>query len=201
MTGYRRGLAGLGLAALLLAALAGSAVALAAEGSGSRLAALVGGPWTLTAAADGRAVNEASWKGRVVVLYFGYLSCPDLCPTQLQTIAEALEQLGPDAGRVQPLFVSVDPERDDARKIAAFTAHFDPRILGLTGTPDEIARIARAYRVSYQKVGDGPGYAIDHSVAVYLIDPDGRTAAVLGPDTTAEAMAAAIRSVMRASHP
>lgn len=199
MAGYRTVLAGWGVAAALLAAMAGGAAA--ADGSGSRLAALFGGPWTLTAVDDGRTVTEASWKGEVVVLYFGYLSCPDLCPTQLQTIAEALEQLGPDAGRVRPLFVSVDPERDGAARIAAFTAQFHSRILGLTGTPEEIARIARAYRVSYQKVGSGPTYAIDHSVAVYLIDPDGRTAAVLGPDTTADAMAAAIRSVMRASHP
>lgn len=199
MAGYRTVLAGLGVAAALLAAMAGGSAA--ADGSGSRLAELFGGPWTLTRASDGRAVTEASWKGEVVVLYFGYLSCPDLCPTQLQTIAEALEQLGPDAEKVRPLFVSLDPERDGAGRIAAFTAQFHPRILGLTGTPEEIARIARAYRVSYQKVGSGPNYAIDHSVAVYLIDPDGRTAAVLGPDATAEAMAVAIRSVMRASHP
>ena len=199
MAGCRAVLAGLGVAAALLAAMAGGAAA--ADGSGSRLASMFGGPWTLTAVSDGRTVTEASWKGEVVVLYFGYLSCPDLCPAQLQTIAEALEQLGPDAVRVQPLFVSVDPERDSAGRIAVFTAQFHSRILGLTGTPEEIARIARAYRVSYQKVGSGPAYAIDHSVAVYLIAPDGRTAAVLGPDSSAEAMVAAIRSVMRASHP
>ena len=198
MAGYRAVLAVVGLAAAVLAAAGGAALA---DGSGSRLAALFGGPWTLSAADDGRAVTEATWRGKVGILYFGYLSCPDLCPTELQIIAEALEQLGADAGRVQPLFVSVDPERDTAARIAAFTAQFHARILGLTGTPDQIARIARAYRVSYQKVGDGPGYAIDHSVEVYLIDPDGRTAAVLGPDTTAEAMAAALRSVMRATHP
>ncbi|MEI7606463.1 MAG: SCO family protein [Rhodospirillaceae bacterium] len=198
MAGYRM-VARLGAAMALLAAMTGGA--LAADGSGSKLAALFGGPWTLTAADDGRTVTEASWKGKVVVLYFGYLSCPDICPTQLQVIADALEHLGTDAGRVQPLFVSVDPARDDARHLATFTPSFHPRILGLTGTPEQIATIARAYRVSYQKVGDGPNYAIDHSVAVYLIDPDGRTAAVLGPDTSAEAMAAAIRTVMRSSHP
>ena len=198
MAGYRM-VARLGAAMALLAAMAGGA--LAADGPGSKLAALFGGPWTLTAADDGRTVTEASWKGKVVVLYFGYLSCPDICPTQLQVIADALEQLGTDAGRVQPLFVSVDPARDDARRLAAFTPSFHPRILGLTGTPEQIAAIARAYRVSYQKVGDGPNYASDHAVAGYLIDPDGRTAAVLGPDTSAEAMAAAIRTVMRSSHP
>ena len=199
MAGYRRVLARWGVAVALLAAMAGGAAV--ADGSGVRLATLFGGPWSLTSAVDGRTVTEATWKGEVVVLYFGYLSCPDLCPTQLQTIAEALEQLGADAGRVQPLFVSVDPERDGAARVAAFTAQFHARILGLTGTPDETARIARAYRVSYQKVGSGADYAIDHSVAVYLIDPDGRTAAVLGPDTTAEAMTVAIRSVLRSSHP
>lgn len=198
MAGYRM-MARLAAAMALLAAMAGGA--LAADGTGSKLAALFGGPWTLTAADDGRTVTEASWRGKVVVLYFGYLSCPDICPTQLQVIADALEHLGTDAGRVQPLFVSVDPARDDARHLAAFTPSFHPRILGLTGTPEQIATIARAYRVSYQKVGDGPNYAVDHSVAVYLIDPDGRTAAVLGPDTSAEAMAAAIRTVMRSSHP
>ena len=198
MTGYRTGLARWGAAAVLLLAMAGGAAK--ADGPGSRLAALFGGPWSLIAADDGRTVTEATWKGRVVVLYFGYLSCPDLCPTQLQTIAEALGQLGADAGRVQPLFVSVDPERDDLKRIATYTAQFDPRILGLTGTPEQVARIASDYRVSYRKVGSGPDYAVDHSVAVYLIDPDGRTAAILGPDTTAEAMAAAIRAVMRSSH-
>ena len=198
MTGDRLGLVRWGAAAVVLLVMAGGAAK--ADGSGSRLAALFGGSWNLTAADDGRTVTEATWRGRVVVLYFGYLSCPDLCPTQLQTIAEALGQLGADAGRVQPLFVSVDPERDDLKRIATYTAQFDPRILGLTGTPEQVAHIAGDYRVSYRKVGSGPDYAVDHSVAVYLIDPDGRTAAILGPDTTAEAMAAAIRTVMRSSH-
>ncbi|MEI6560147.1 MAG: SCO family protein [Rhodospirillaceae bacterium] len=199
MAGVWQALARLGLMLAWLAGAVGGAAA--ADGAASpRLAALFGGPWSLTAADDGRAVTEASWRDRVVILYFGYLFCPDLCPTQLQVIAEAMDLLGPDADRVQPLFVSVDPERDSAERIALFTAQFHPRILGLTGTPEQIARIARAYRVSFEKVGSGPNYAIDHSVVVYLIDPDGGTAAVLGPDTSADALAAAVRSRLRSQH-
>ncbi len=165
--------------------------------SDDRLAALFGGPWSLTDV-KGQAVTERTWAGQVVILYFGYLSCPDICPTSLQIIAEALDKLGPDAEKVQPLFVTVDPERDTPAKLAEFTTQFHARIIGLTGTPEQIALIAKIFRVSYRKVPEknGPGYFIDHSGALYLIDPAGRTAAVLGHETTADAMAAAIAKLL-----
>ncbi len=184
-------------AALLIAAqilLVGSALA---DTGSNRLAALFGGPWSLTDT-KGQIVSEKTWQGQVVVLYFGYLSCPDICPTSLQTIAEALDALGTKAAKVQPLFATVDPERDTPARLASFTAQFHPRIIGLTGTPDQIAAVAKAYRVSYRKVPDSSGnsYFIDHSSVVYLIDTGGKTAAVLGLETSADAMAAAIGKLL-----
>ncbi len=187
-------------AALLIAAqvfFTGSAVA---DTGNDRLAALFGGPWSLTDV-KGQAVSEKTWLGQVVVLYFGYLSCPDICPTSLQTIAQALDALGTTAAKVQPLFVTVDPERDTSMRLADFTAQFHPRIIGLTGTPDQIASMTKAFRVSYRKVPDSSGksYFIDHSSVVYLIDTGGKTAAVLGPETSADAMAAALGKLLPAS--
>lgn len=143
----------------------------------------------------GSAVTDADYRGRWMLVYFGYTFCPDACPTELQTIATALRKLGPDAAKVAPLFITVDPERDTPAVLAKYVKLFDARIVGLTGTGAEIAEAARAFRVYYAKatVQDGATYFVDHSSFVYLMDPKGRLAALFSQDTSADDMAVGIR--------
>ncbi|MCC7427363.1 MAG: SCO family protein [Alphaproteobacteria bacterium] len=155
----------------------------------------IGGPFALTDH-TGRAVTDQTYRGRWMVLFFGFTHCPDVCPTELATVAEALGALGPDAGRVAPLFVSIDPERDTPAALAQYVTLYDPRLTGLTGTAEQVSVAARAYRVFYRKV-EPPGsstYLMDHSALTYLMDPDGRLAAIFRPGTTATDMAAAIKA-------
>lgn len=155
----------------------------------------LGGTFTLMDQ-SGRAVTNRDLRGRWSLLYFGYTSCPDVCPTELQTMAEALDSLGPNlAGHVQPVFVTVDPERDTPERLADYVKLFHPRLMGLTGTPAQVAQAARAYRVYYAKArpGDGDAYLMDHSSFVYLLDPEGAVRALFRPGTTADDLAAALR--------
>lgn len=188
--------------ALAVAAVAGLAwVQVEHAGGGVEAAALsnVGGPWTLTDQ-NGRPVTESSFPGKVQVLFFGYRYCPDVCPTELQTIAQALDLLGGDAGGVQPLFVSVDPQRDTPATLAEYTALFDSRILGLTGTPEQIKAVAKAHRVHFAKVDTKAGadsYLMDHSAFVYLTDRSGAVTGVMPPGTTAAALADRVRALLK----
>ncbi len=155
----------------------------------------IGGPFRLTDGA-GREVTDRSWPGKYLVVYFGYTFCPDVCPTTLSDLAGALQRLGAAADRVQPLFITVDPRRDTPKVIAQYTAAFTPRLVGLTGTPEQIANVARQYRVYYaeHRTGPGPGdYTMDHSSVIYLMAPDGRFVAVIRADQPADALAAAIQ--------
>src|SRR5262249_18324646 len=102
-----------------------------------------------------------------------YTHCPDACPLALSEMSETLDRLGPLAGRVQPLFVSVDPERDTPDALRGMLESFDPRILGLSGTPEQVASAARAYHAYYERHGDGADYAVDHSTLLYVMDPQG----------------------------
>ncbi len=137
----------------------------------------------------GRWVSEADFRGRYLLVYFGYTYCPDVCPTDLQTMSEAVETLDAAGVSVQPIFVTVDPERDTASHLADYVDAFHPRLIGLTGSPEEIARTAKDYRVRYFKLhypvendddGDEDGeatkaeYAIRHSALTYLVGPTGR---------------------------
>jgi protein SCO1/2 len=119
-----------------------------------------------------------------MLVYFGYTHCPDVCPTTLLSFAKALEKLGPLAANVQPLFVTLDPERDTPEVIGEFTKAFDPRIVGLTGKASEIAAIAKDYRVFFKKVknDDGNDYALEHSSYVYLMSPTGRYVTLFSRD-------------------
>ena len=157
---------------------------------------VIGGPFTLIDH-DGRAVTDADFRGRRMLVFFGYTYCPDICPTTLTTIADALDLLGDDAGRLAPLFVTIDPAHDTAEHMRAYVAHFHPAIIGLTGSREQIADVARAYRVFFAEVledgADADDYLMDHSTAVYLMDEDGRFDVHFTGSTSAEDMAATIR--------
>lgn len=152
----------------------------------------IGGPFALTDGA-GHTVTDRDLRGRYALIYFGYTFCPDICPTTLNEVAGALDKLGPRADRIQPVFISVDPKRDTPKVVAEYVAAFSPRILGLSGTPDQIASVAREYRVYYAEVkpeAPGADYTVDHSSILYLVDPQGRFIAPIRTDQTAEQMAA-----------
>ena len=138
-------------------------------------AVTIGGPFTLSTP-DGKTVTEQTYRGKWLLVYFGYTFCPNSCPTTLLEIATALKQLGPDASSVQPLFITVDPQRDTPEVMQQYTQSFDPRIIGLTGTPQQIAAVAKEYGAYYVRHQTGPGaedYVMDHSVYLYLMDPGG----------------------------
>ena len=135
----------------------------------------IGGPFILTNH-RGETVTDASYRGRFMLVYFGYTFCPDVCPTELANMATALEHLGKRADRIQPLFITVDPARDTARMLAGYVSHFHPQMQGLTGTPAQIKQVAKAYRVFFARAGaaQSANYLMDHSSFVYLMAPDGR---------------------------
>jgi protein SCO1/2 len=117
----------------------------------------------------------ADFKGKVVTIFFGYTQCPDVCPTALSGMSAVMQELGPDGDRVQVIFVTVDPERDTQELLAEYVPVFDARFLGMYGTAEKIAGIAKDFRVFYRKSGDLAGhYTIDHSAGTYVVGPDGR---------------------------
>lgn len=134
-------------------------------------------PRYLLVGPGGQAVSHEDFRGRWQLIAFGYTFCPDICPTTLVEMASIMKALGEQAGKLQPLFISVDPERDKPEALKAYTEFFDPRIIGLSGSPALIARAARNFKVRYAKVeqpGDTSGhYAVDHSAGMYLLGPDG----------------------------
>ena len=147
---------------------------------------------------NGKPVRGADLRGRWLLVFFGYTSCPDLCPTVLLDIAQALAQLGPAAGRVQPIFVSVDPARDTAKKLQDYVNDFDPRILPLCGTDDQLARAAKSFGVAFSKVpGSGPDdYTIAHSAIMTLVGPEGGLVTRFSTDASADQIAATLRKLV-----
>ncbi len=153
----------------------GGIVSSQGEGSGK---ALIGGAFTLTDQ-TGTPRSEADLMGHYSLIYFGYTYCPDICPTSLSTMTQGLDLLAEsDAAKeaaVLPIFITIDPERDTVEAMAGYAEHFHPRFMALTGTPEEVAAAAKAYRIYYQKVQE-PGasdYLMDHSSIIYLMGPDG----------------------------
>lgn len=150
---------------------------------------------------DGQTVAVDQLKEQWSLLFFGYTFCPDICPTTLVEMAEILKQLGDDADRLQGIFVSVDPERDTPAALATYTRFFDPRIIGLTGSPALIQGVARNFKVRYAKVardtGDPKLYAVDHSAGLYLLGPDSRFIKKYGYGTPAQAIADELRDLIR----
>jgi len=141
----------------------------------------LGGPFHLTDQ-TGHARSDAEYRGRYVLLYFGYTNCPDVCPTTLTQMQDALTRLGPKAKRIVPIFVTIDPARDTPKALGAYLRAFGPQFVGLSGTPAQTARIAKEYRVYYAKRPlEGGTYAMDHSGEVYLLGPDGQLVTFYDP--------------------
>ncbi len=146
-----------------------------ADSAGFTAAVKIGGPFTLVNHRGDR-VTDATYHGRFLFVYFGYGYCPDICPTELANMAATLDHMGAMSERVQPLFVTVDPERDTPKFLAEYVAQFHPKMVGLSGTTQQIADIARQYRVFYRKAEDASAseYLMDHSNFIYLMGPDGK---------------------------
>jgi len=157
----------------------------------------VGGPFTLTDHHGARR-SLAEFRGRLVLLYFGYTFCPDVCPTDLVELGALLRRLGRDARRVQVLFVTLDPERDSAKHLEAYLGAFDGRILGLTGEAQEVRAVARRYKAYFAKVPAGSTYLVEHSANFYLIDGQGGFAGSLPPGTKAERLEDIVREHLAA---
>ncbi|MGD0189841.1 MAG: SCO family protein [Rhizomicrobium sp.] len=154
----------------------------------------VGGPFTLTDQ-DGHRRSDRDLRGHYALLYFGYTFCPDVCPTTLQTMADALAKLGPQGASVTPVFITIDPERDTPAVLKKYLSEFGPRFVGLTGSLAEIARVAHGYRVYFAKhPAPGGGYSVDHSSVLYLLGPDGKLVTVLDATPDSNALAAALRT-------
>ena len=137
--------------------------------------ALIGGSFTL-ADQHGKTVTDRDFRGRYMLVFFGFTHCPDICPAELQVISASLDDLGPKADEVVPIFITLDPERDTPEVMADYVKNFGSRFVGLTGSQEAIADAAKAYRISYSKFqedGRGSDYSIDHSALVYLMDKDG----------------------------
>jgi protein SCO1/2 len=149
----------------------------------------------------GQRRSAADFHGQWMLVFFGYTFCPDVCPTTLATVSAILDELGPPAERLQPLFVTVDPERDSPQVLADYVQAFHPRIVGLTGSAEEIARTAANYRVYYAKVEqeDVPGgYVMDHSAFIYLVDPQGRFVQPFSHQANVDETVAVLREYLEA---
>ncbi|HWK32477.1 MAG TPA: SCO family protein [Hyphomicrobium sp.] len=152
--------------------------------------AAIGGPFTLTDA-NGKTVTDADFRGRYMLIFFGFTNCPDICPAGLQLISAAMAKLGDKADKLVPVFVSVDPARDTPEKLASYVKNFDDRVVGLTGTPEQIADIAKVYRVFYEKTPNesAPGdYGMNHTSIIYLMGPDGKYVRHFTPMTDLDEM-------------
>ena len=173
---------------------------LTAPGEITAVSVDIGGPFELVSH-EGKVTTDADFRGQHLLIFFGYTYCPDVCPTALQGLSVALDELGPLAARVQPLFISVDPKRDTPEALAAYVEAFHPGILGLTGTPAQIAEVAKAYHAFYARAeegGDEDSYLVDHSAYIYLMGPDGAYRSMFSHGTAPKDLADSIRSYLDA---
>lgn len=185
---------GLMLAVLLIGA--GGFLWLGSSGGNNPMG--IGGPFTLEDG-NGKPVTDSDFRGKFMLVYFGYTFCPDVCPTTLNAVADAMDKLGSSASRIQPLFITVDPKRDTPAVVKQYAAAFGPKVEGLTGTPDEIANVAKAYRVYFaeHRTGSGPNdYTMDHSSVLYLMDTKGRFLAPIRADQSGDEIAANLKRLM-----
>ena len=183
-------LGGCGVAAILVL----SAVVLWLVAPGADRRAGVGGPFTLVAD-DGHPVTERSFPGKYLAIYFGYTACRDVCPATLNNLTAALARLGRAADRVQPLFITVDPQRDTPAVLRRFVSAFSPGLVGLTGTAMELGKVGREYQVvaiAHRTPAQPANYAVDHSSVIYLLAPNGGFVALIPADASEMVMARAI---------
>lgn len=154
----------------------------------------IGGPFELVDQ-DGKTVTDAGFKGKLLLIYFGYTYCPDACPTALGVMAAALGKLDVAGERVTPILVSIDPARDTPEALKEYVGNFHPRLVGLTGTEEQVAKAAKEYRAFYQKQpgATGTDYLMDHSTLIYLMDAEGKFLTYFGPQATPDEVAEAIR--------
>lgn len=147
---------------------------------------------------NGKSRTLSDFRGKVVALFFGYTHCPDVCPTTLAQLSQVMKALGPDADRVQVLFVTVDPERDTPAVLSQYVTAFDPRFLGLYGDAEATRRAAKEFKVFYEKhEGAAPGeYSVDHSAGTYVIDPKGRLRLFVGNGKAGADLAHDIRTLL-----
>ena len=164
--------------------------------AGTLLASAIGGPFRLVDQ-NGKTVTDADLKGKWSLVYFGYTHCPDACPTALNDIAIALDELGPQRTAVRPVFVTVDPERDTPEVLKSYVTAFDAPILALSGTPEKIAQAAKGYRVYYAKHPEAGGdYSMDHSSVIYVMDPEGRFTASFTQENSPEEIAERLKKLL-----
>lgn len=159
----------------------------------------IGGPFSLPDQ-QGRLVGPAQWRGKVVLMYFGYTFCPDVCPTDLSNIAAAIEALGADGPKIQPVFVTLDPLRDKPASIGRYAESFNPRFAALGGTEAEVRKVALSYKVFFEKVPQ-PGtdrYLIDHTSFTYVLDTAGQYAGYFPPGTSGRRMSEQLRTLLPA---
>jgi cytochrome oxidase Cu insertion factor (SCO1/SenC/PrrC family) len=156
----------------------------------------VGGPFTLSDQ-TGRARSDSEFRGKLMIVYFGYTFCPDVCPADLLAITQALDALGSSAENIQPIFITIDPERD-SEVLAGYVSAFHKSLIGLTGSPDEIRKVANSYKAFYAKV---PGeredeYTIDHTGVIYLMGRSGEYLGFMPPQTDAEKLTEVLRNYL-----
>ncbi|CAN5433575.1 SCO family protein [soil metagenome] len=185
------------LAALAAVLIAGALIASTGMFKSQPQTSLIGGPFQLVDQ-NGQPATEKVLKGQWNAVFFGFTYCPDVCPGTLQALATASDQLGPKAKDLKIVFITVDPARDTPQQLKAYlSADYLPKnTLGLTGTPQQTAAAAKAYRVYYKKVGEGADYTVDHTTVIYLVDPKGRFVKPLAYGLPPEEIARQIKDAM-----
>ncbi|HJS30541.1 MAG TPA: SCO family protein [Alphaproteobacteria bacterium] len=156
--------------------------------------ALIGGPFALTDQ-NGERREDKEFRGKLMLVFFGYTYCPDICPLSLQLVSDVLDALGTDAAKIAPIFITVDPRRDTAPALKSYLANFSPQIVGLTGSEEAIAAVAKAYRAYFKLNGDpakDEGYLVDHTTLIYVMDRQGRLLTQFTHETPPERVTAAL---------
>src|ERR1700722_6264560 len=184
---------------LALLAVAGLEFTQRTNGVGAYQASGIGGPFKLASSSGGE-LSSDDLKGAPFLVFFGYTHCPDVCPETVSDVSTWLDALGPEGKDVKALFISIDPERDSVGSLKDYLSSFSERVIGLTGTPDEIAQVAKEYRVYYAKHPTKDGdYTMDHSAVIYLMDRDGKLAGTLTYDEKKEAAVAKLKRLLAAA--
>ena len=169
----------------------------ALAGTKAEFRGTAGGPFALTTS-KGESVTEKNFFGKYMLVFFGYTYCPDICPTELQTALDAIDIAGVN-GKITPVFISIDPARDTPAKMAAYEEQFNNQIIGLTGSPEQVAKAARAYKVYYARSAETPGddYMMDHSSFLYLMGPDGKFIRAFAGGSEAQAIADVLKQTIK----